>query len=419
MSDLNWSVLDLVQDPVPGDPAETRALAARLLREAEHAEQHANRLRQVAANHANLRMEGDYAARFQAVLAELPQPAASLGPAHEACGKALTAYAETLEEAKTQSRIALSRGIEADAQYTAALQQFYSVVPVSTGGGLWRGLNGATAGYLSQYQTPEIRQMAVQIGSYAGQAEQERQAAALMARKAAQAVARAEAQCAETIRAAAGRTSENGLYCAAAGRSGETATSNADAAVAGSSLGTDLEAVRALVKEGDGAAGRGVGDPPPSPDDVKQALINCGLQRADRSRYTSEDGHYYATNVFVGGREDGETVFSGHGYLEYQAGTCTVPPGTHVSFYVPHGDLLPGRNGVAIEAGVLPRGYVETFHPGDTVPDYTLAPPAAPFGGSFSVMENSVTVSKRTRLSELLKPGMGNVHWAACREIQR
>ncbi|GAA0899321.1 hypothetical protein GCM10009574_083640 [Streptomyces asiaticus] len=192
-----------MQDPVPGDPVQIRALAARLLREAEYAEQHANRLRQVAANHANLRMEGDYAARFQTVLAELPQPAAPLGPAHEACGKALTAYAETLEEAKTQSRIALSRGIEADAQYTAALRQFYSVVPVSsTGSGLWRGLNGATAGYLSQYQPPEIRQMAVQIGSYAGQAEQERQAAALMAREAAQVAAEAEVQCAEVIRAA-------------------------------------------------------------------------------------------------------------------------------------------------------------------------------------------------------------------------
>ncbi|MFF9673558.1 DUF6531 domain-containing protein [Streptomyces eurythermus] len=71
----------------------------------------------------------------------------------------------------------------------------------SAGGGIWRGLNGATAAHLSQYQPPEIRQMAVQIGNYAGQAEAERQAAAQMAREAAQTVAETEAQCAEAIRA--------------------------------------------------------------------------------------------------------------------------------------------------------------------------------------------------------------------------
>ncbi|WP_234445389.1 hypothetical protein [Streptomyces rimosus] len=203
MADADWSVLDLAADPVPGDPAEVQVLAARILREAKHAEQHAHRLRQVAANSASLRMEGDYAPRFQAILAELPEPAVILGPAHETCGQALTAYAKFLEQAKAQSRIALSRGIEADAQYTAALRQFYSVVPVTpTGGGTWRGLNGATAGYLSQYQPPEIRQMAVEIGNYAGQAERARQSAAQMARAAAQTVAEAEAQCAQAIRAA-------------------------------------------------------------------------------------------------------------------------------------------------------------------------------------------------------------------------
>lgn len=54
----DWSVLDLAQDPVPGDPAQIQTLAARLLREAQHAEQHASRLGQVAANSVDLRMQG-------------------------------------------------------------------------------------------------------------------------------------------------------------------------------------------------------------------------------------------------------------------------------------------------------------------------------------------------------------------------
>ncbi|MEU0839543.1 DUF6531 domain-containing protein [Streptomyces sp. NPDC005962] len=204
----DWRVLDLAGDPVPGDPTQIRALAARLKREAEHAEQHTNRLHQVVANSGDLRMQGDYAPRFLRRLAELPDQAARLGPAHQNCGNALAAYAENLEQAKIQSRIALSRGLQADSQYKAAVQQFYSLVPVTpSGSGLWRGLNRATAGQLSQYQRPEIRQMAVQIGSYAGQAEQERQAAVQMVRAAARVASEAEASCAQAIRVAAPRGS--------------------------------------------------------------------------------------------------------------------------------------------------------------------------------------------------------------------
>ncbi|MFF1439267.1 putative adhesin [Streptomyces sp. NPDC058295] len=33
------------------------------------------------------------------------------------------------------------------------------------------------------------------------------------------------------------------------------------------------------------------------------------------------------------------------------------------------------------------------------------------------MFENSTTVGQRATLQDLLEPGMGNVHWAACREI--
>ncbi|QLE73954.1 hypothetical protein FGW37_22350 [Streptomyces rectiverticillatus] len=163
---------------------------------------------------------------------------------------------------------------------------------------------------------------------------------------------------------------------------------------------------------------RGAGDALPAPQDVKQAIMDRRPEMIDKSRYTPDDGHYYATRVFKGGRPDGQTVFSGHGYLRRGAGEMTVPSGTTISFYVPHGELLPGLNGLTVEAGIYPGGYVQKFHPGEVIPDYTLDAPAASVGGGFSIMEKSTTVSRRTFLSELLKPGMGDVHWAACREIE-
>lgn len=154
----DWSVLDLAQDPVPGDPAQIQTLAARLLREAQHAEQHASRLGQVAANSVDLRMQGDYAPLFQQQLAQLPQQAAVLGPAHESCGRALDAYAQTLAQAKIDSRVALSRGLEADAQYKAALQQFCMLVPGFWYTGNWRGLDESFARRYTQYHPPTSAQ---------------------------------------------------------------------------------------------------------------------------------------------------------------------------------------------------------------------------------------------------------------------
>ncbi|NEY36226.1 type IV secretion protein Rhs [Streptomyces sp. PRKS01-65] len=199
-----WLVLDLERDPTPGDPDGIRALAARLRREAEYAEQHTSRLSQVAANSRNLRMRGDYAPRFSKALNELPGASARLGPAHQSCANALEEYAGRLQQAKLQSAAALERGLRADAQYKAALQQFYTLVPVTpSAGGIWRGLNQSTALAYSQYQQPQVREAAARIGSYAGQAEQERQLAAQLARQAAQHLREAEAQCAQVICAAA------------------------------------------------------------------------------------------------------------------------------------------------------------------------------------------------------------------------
>ncbi|MEU1279773.1 putative adhesin [Streptomyces sp. NPDC005805] len=134
-------------------------------------------------------------------------------------------------------------------------------------------------------------------------------------------------------------------------------------------------------------------------------------------KWPDDDGRYYATRVLGGGRPDGETVLAGHGYLHRAAGEVVVPEGTTIKFYIPDEGRIPGLNGVAVEGGSYPSGgWVETFHAGDRIPNYTLAPPEAKGPGGFTVYENSTTVARKTNLDELLTENMGNVHWAACRE---
>ncbi|GAA2418927.1 putative adhesin [Streptomyces mauvecolor] len=153
----------------------------------------------------------------------------------------------------------------------------------------------------------------------------------------------------------------------------------------------------------------------PSFAEVKQAVIGSN-PKPIAGKWPDTDGRYYATRVLEGGRPDGETVLAGHGFYKSGAGDITVPPGTTLSFYIEHGKMIPGLNGVAVEGGSYPGAAVETFHPGDKIPNYTLGPPEALGQGGFTVYENSTTVGRKTSLSDLLKPDMGNVHWAACRE---
>ncbi|WP_332759153.1 putative T7SS-secreted protein [Streptomyces sp. MT206] len=167
----------------------------------------------------------------------------------------------------------------------------------------------------------------------------------------------------------------------------------------------------------DGLASRGSGVHIPPFEEVRRAVVESNPEVLS-NKWPDTDGRYYATRVLKGGRTDGETVLAGHGYIEREAGEMVVPPGTTISFYVEHGERIPGLNGVAVEGGSYPGGAVETFHPGDRIPDYTLAPPEATGAGGFTVYENSTTVSHRTPLSELLKENMGDVHWAACREFK-
>lgn len=80
--------------------------------------------------------------------------------------------------------------------------------------------------------------------------------------------------------------------------------------------------------------------------------------------------------------------------------------------YSYHGQPISDYLGNQIETGNPTP--VEVYHPGEKLPDYTLYPPD---GLNILGMPRNVTVTGPTRLSELLKPNMGSVHWAACRSV--
>ncbi|MES4904041.1 putative T7SS-secreted protein [Streptomyces sp. NPDC000395] len=119
-----------------------------------------------------------------------------------------------------------------------------------------------------------------------------------------------------------------------------------------------------------------------------------------------------------GGRPDGETVLSGHGAIWSESlrpgeeDLITVPKGTRLLLYVHHGETLSVDMGNLIELGTRPLFPAEVVEPGQRVLNYSLFPP-----DGLTIMGNPRTVTRETQLSELLQPNMGNVHWAACREV--
>jgi len=112
-----------------------------------------------------------------------------------------------------------------------------------------------------------------------------------------------------------------------------------------------------------------------------------------------------------GGRADGQTVFAGHGEYRLGSGEVTVPEGTTIKFYAEDGEGIVDSVGLKVELGEE-LAHVEAVGPGGTVLNYTLMAPK-----DLKVASGSVLVEDATDLAELLKPGMGIVHWASCRKF--
>jgi YD repeat-containing protein len=122
------------------------------------------------------------------------------------------------------------------------------------------------------------------------------------------------------------------------------------------------------------------------------------------------------------------TAFAGHGVYNPKNGTIIVPEGTYVTLPPMEQGILDDIGGL-IELGewdeiarlagtnetIADNIYgMQTYLPGSEIPNLTLKPPIG-----LKTYNYSVTVDSPTNLSDLLKPNMGCVQWAACTVIRR
>jgi len=107
------------------------------------------------------------------------------------------------------------------------------------------------------------------------------------------------------------------------------------------------------------------------------------------------------------------TVYAGHGQFDPNNGNVTVPTGTYITFHSPPNTTLTDEAGNVVEQGGT-TAYSVTYGPGQSIPNYTLYPPA----GLSVTRYGPTTVNSPANLSTLLKPGMGEVDWAACTSVK-
>ncbi|MFD3808246.1 polymorphic toxin-type HINT domain-containing protein [Streptomyces sp. NPDC058619] len=110
------------------------------------------------------------------------------------------------------------------------------------------------------------------------------------------------------------------------------------------------------------------------------------------------------------GRPDGQTVFAGHGGWSLSNGWTRIPEGTSLATYGPKGHTISDFTGFRAEIGDTSLVPVNLYGPGSIVRNLQLSPPTP----NLAIHQKSTTVTSKTALSDLLQPGMGTCHWAAC-----
>jgi hypothetical protein len=127
MNGGNWSVLDLGEDPVRGEPAAARTLANASQQEAKRWDEPLQSLQTLASEGGAMEMEGDFASVAREQMQAHPTKVTSLARGRAAAAEALSAYAGQLEQAKRESQTALSRGTQAKQNRDAAQRNLKQV----------------------------------------------------------------------------------------------------------------------------------------------------------------------------------------------------------------------------------------------------------------------------------------------------
>jgi RHS repeat-associated protein len=140
-----------------------------------------------------------------------------------------------------------------------------------------------------------------------------------------------------------------------------------------------------------------------------RAASKAGMRQAQRQAHRAANVAKKRLKTKCPSAKKG-TKFSGHGDYRPRDGYTVVPEKTSLTLYSEFGATISDRLGNVIETGGDTSKYhSRTYTAGQKVRNYTLHPP-----GDLKIKGNPLTVSSPTRLSELLRPGMGDCHWAAC-----
>jgi putative adhesin Stv-like protein len=101
---------------------------------------------------------------------------------------------------------------------------------------------------------------------------------------------------------------------------------------------------------------------------------------------------------------------SGHGTYDPNDGRFVVPNGSSITTYAKHGSTITDALGNLIETGGDTSGiYSQTFHAGESIPNYTIYPP-----DGLNISGSPQTVTRPTLVSELISENMGPVDLAVC-----
>jgi uncharacterized Zn-binding protein involved in type VI secretion len=137
-------------------------------------------------------------------------------------------------------------------------------------------------------------------------------------------------------------------------------------------------------------------------------------KRPSEERITRPFGRYPEEETTIPLLARIETILFGHGGWKRSFGTFIVPEGTEITVYSKHGAKLSLGLAENIAKGQFPEGlYKRTYKAGERMPDYELSP-----ARKFRIVGSPLRVTENTRLSAILKPGMGKCHWCACTHVK-
>ena len=149
-----------------------------------------------------------------------------------------------------------------------------------------------------------------------------------------------------------------------------------------------------------------------NPNVAKKQLLNEADDRLIQRTELEVEPKLEPFGVF----DSPEISLSGHGLLDPRLGKTVIPENTWLNVFGEFGDRISNNRGNFIETGFMKP--LRTYGPGDEVPDLRLLPPFSP-KETMKLAGNPIYTIDETgiRLSEILRPNLGPVNWAACMNI--